>query len=454
MKKYISLFLLLCGVVALSTAQNTIKGKIKGYAGEKVTVAYNKGKYTLTDTVSITKNGSFTYENAEYVPDFMSVAKQRFTLFMRPGSHLEISLDIRDAEKWKAVFKGDYVAENDYRFSMQQFQYLQHKLLSGEYIPFKEFQEQLLDEFSLLAGKLEKVSDKELKAQGTELQNVLPFYIGFEYYNTFRRSQPDKVMADKGFAAFMDGIDLSDRTHADYNVVSQVINWNLDRQGITDAKERSMCYFDMAAKLIKDEQVCNGHLSAHMKWKLMGEKNSELQVLFDKYASVCTDTAQIAANRDRLNVVMNYFEIRNGVQAPDFEMVDTAGHKVRLSDFRGKMVYIDVWATWCAPCKAEIPHVATLHKQFMEDERIEFISISVDTKAKGWKKMVAKDQPTWKQFIVEGGTDSYFYKKYAIEFIPRFMVIDKNGKIVEISYMKPSAPGCADNLRKLLEANS
>lgn len=99
-------------------------------------------------------------------------------------------------------------------------------------------------------------------------------------------------------------------------------------------------------------------------------------------------------------------------------MVDTAGHKVRLSDFRGKMVYIDVWATWCAPCKAEIPHVATLHKQFMNDDRIEFISISVDTKAKGWEKMVAKDQSAWKQFIVEGGTVPISIKNMLLNLSP------------------------------------
>ena len=331
---------------------------------------------------------------------------------------------------------------------------MQNKLLTGKHLPFKEFQERILAALDPLADKLEKVSDKELKARGESLKSVFPFYTGFEYYNTCYRSAPDKLKEDKDFAAFMDGIDLSDRKHADYNVVSQVINWNLDKQNITDAKERSMCYFDVAVKLIKDEQIRNEHLSSYMKWKLSGEKSPELQVLFDKYASVCTDPVLIADNRDRLNVVLNYFKIRNGIEAPDFEMVDTAGHKVRLSDFRGKMVYIDVWATWCAPCKAEIPHVATLHKQFMNDDRIEFISISVDTKAKGWEKMVAKDQSAWKQFIVEGGTDSYFYKKYAIEFIPRFMLIDKNGKIVEISYMKPSVPGCAENLRKLLEANS
>ena len=65
--------------------------------------------------------------------------------------------------------------------------------------------------------------------------------------------------------------------------------------------------------------------------------------------------------------------------------------------------------------------------------------------------MVEEEQLPWKQFIVEGGTRSPFYKEYAIEFIPRFMLIGKDGTIVEIDYMKPSTPGCAENLKAILD---
>lgn len=103
MKKYILLFLLLGGAVALASAQNAIKGKIKGYIGEKITVSYYKGKQRQTDTVAVAKNGNFTYESAECVADALTVGQQQLLLFMRPGSQLEINLDIRDAENWKAL---------------------------------------------------------------------------------------------------------------------------------------------------------------------------------------------------------------------------------------------------------------------------------------------------------------------------------------------------------------
>ena len=103
MKKYILLFLLLGGAVALASAQNAIKGKIKGYIGEKITVSYYKGKKRQTDTVAVAKNGNFTYESAECVADALTVGQQQLLLFMRPGSQLEINLDIRDAENSREI---------------------------------------------------------------------------------------------------------------------------------------------------------------------------------------------------------------------------------------------------------------------------------------------------------------------------------------------------------------
>lgn len=95
--------------------------------------------------------------------------------------------------------------------------------------------------------------------------------------------------------------------------------------------------------------------------------------------------------------------------------------------------------------------MAALHEEFKNDDRIVFISISVDTRAKVWKKMVEEKNLAWQQFIVEGGTNSFFYKQYAIEFIPRFMLIDKNGIIVEVDYMKPSVLGCANHIKSILD---
>ena len=83
--------------------------------------------------------------------------------------------------------------------------------------------------------------------------------------------------------------------------------------------------------------------------------------------------------------------LQKGERASNFIFPDTAGHYRSMADFRGKYKFIDVWATWCAPCKAEIPYLQQLEAEFQGKE-IEFISISIDKNRKKWKEYVREHQ--------------------------------------------------------------
>lgn len=78
-----------------------------------------------------------------------------------------------------------------------------------------------------------------------------------------------------------------------------------------------------------------------------------------------------------------------GQPAPDFSFPDMDGNMVSLEDLRGKYVYIDIWATYCSPCRAEIPYLQKLEEK-LKDKNIYFVSISVDTNKKTWENMVKK----------------------------------------------------------------
>ena len=110
-----------------------------------------------------------------------------------------------------------------------------------------------------------------------------------------------------------------------------------------------------------------------------------------------------------------------------------------LVDYKGKYVYIDVWATWCGPCKQQIPFLQKLEKQY-HGKNIEFVSISVDQpnlKDK-WKQMIANKQMGGVQLFANG--DQEFSRAYQISGIPRFILIDPEGKIVEANAPRPSDP--------------
>lgn len=117
-----------------------------------------------------------------------------------------------------------------------------------------------------------------------------------------------------------------------------------------------------------------------------------------------------------------------------------------LDDFKGKFVYIDLWATWCGPCKNEIPFLKVLEKEY-HDQNISFVSISVDRVKDHdkWKKMAGDLQLTGTQLFANG--DSSFEKAFEVISIPRFILLDPQGNIVD-----PNAPKASDEgLRKWLK---
>jgi len=139
-----------------------------------------------------------------------------------------------------------------------------------------------------------------------------------------------------------------------------------------------------------------------------------------------------------------------GKPSPEFNNYENYdGTKTSLKDFKGKYVYIDVWATWCGPCRREIPYLKELENTF-EGKEIVFVSISIDkaNAHKTWKKMIADKKMGGIQLFV--GNDKNFITAYRVNSIPRFILIDPTGNIVATNATRPSQSQTKDLLKKLL----
>lgn len=120
-----------------------------------------------------------------------------------------------------------------------------------------------------------------------------------------------------------------------------------------------------------------------------------------------------------------------GSKAPDFEMEDVEGNPRKLSDFKGKYVLLDFWASWCMPCRAEHPFLRELYKNYKE-KGFEIFAVSLDQagKKKAWLNAIEKDQITWPQV-----SDLQFYNNkaailYGIKAIPQNFLLDRDGTII------------------------
>ncbi|CAM3961920.1 TlpA disulfide reductase family protein [Flavobacterium antarcticum] len=131
-----------------------------------------------------------------------------------------------------------------------------------------------------------------------------------------------------------------------------------------------------------------------------------------------------------------------GKPSPSFKNYESQnGKKVSLSDLRGKYVFIDVWATWCGPCKYEFPYIKELEKKY-HGKNITFLSISVDRQKdkEKWKKMIVKEGLGGVQLLADNEIESQFIKDYFIEGIPRFILLDPQGNLISYDTPRPSEP--------------
>ncbi|WP_231131559.1 TlpA family protein disulfide reductase [Flavobacterium hydrophilum] len=141
-----------------------------------------------------------------------------------------------------------------------------------------------------------------------------------------------------------------------------------------------------------------------------------------------------------------------GQKGLEFTYKDINDKPVSFSDFKGKFVYIDLWATWCGPCKAEIPHMKKIEEDY-HGKNIVFISLSLDKPkdAQKWKDFVTKEQLKGIQLMADKDFGSDVAKNYDVNAIPRFLLFDTKGNIINADALRPSNPELRVQLDKLLK---
>ena len=180
----------------------------------------------------------------------------------------------------------------------------------------------------------------------------------------------------------------------------------------------------------------------------------EYDSILSSYSDLDSSLVSMAAKQNQQMV--DYFrknyaknqQMGKGRPSPKFEdYLDIKGGKKSLDSFKGKYVYIDVWATWCGPCIQQIPYLQTLEKEYHK-KNIEFVSISTDEARRNGNSWEAAEKK-WRDFVKENqlsgvqlwsGQDYAFQSAYQISGIPRFILIDPQGNIVEANAPRPSDP--------------
>ena len=130
----------------------------------------------------------------------------------------------------------------------------------------------------------------------------------------------------------------------------------------------------------------------------------------------------------------SYAHLKEGNVAPAFTLKDFKGKEHSLSDYKGKVLVIDVWATWCGGCIAKLPKYLEMREKYKDRDDIEFITISIDDKGayNSWKYALPRLKLMKMTNLLASKGECTFQEDYNITGIPRYFLIDKEGKIVSV----------------------
>lgn len=423
-----------CAVQAQEVAPARIRGQIKDFAGGNVMMYYSE----KMDTLRVDKSGVFDYsavvKNPEGVTLVFEDYKCSVNLFVENGMDARLTISfLQKPYEGLMIYEPQLVYEGDNKDCTEFMENYQNWSLYAnpwtfsrlDTLTFAEYREKFLEDVDSVKRELMKVRSLVFRQEMTEEidGNIVSDLFRFGW---------SKLREDADFDRWIESFDRNNPENM--RIASDYLRYYLRRH--RDSRESGDPYLNCLGKVFTNQEIINAFADDYVDMNLK-QASGDMEALLEQYKKVSTNTE---AHAKAEAVYAHYSKLRKGAPAIDFEMTDAKGKKFRLSDFRGKAVYIDVWATWCGPCCAEIPYMEKLAKHYMKNKKIELISISLDSSKAKWEKKLAQDKPTWKQFICPDNFESVLCKNYDIDAIPRFFFFDKDGKVISLNAPRPSSP--------------
>lgn len=449
MKKQLILFVGLL-TLATSCANKTtlIEGHIIGYetftenSEPAIIPSLNSEQYPLI----MDDKGNFKVELEIDEPQYAAaifIDMLLYRLYIEPGKKYNITIDYTTGKESDIVVSGNNEKENliinryynHYGYLLDSFHqtplpptYAQYDaLLASETAYFDELMPKTTAYCQMVVG--------DIIANSTNYFRYVYPYLYLEYYGV--------VPADADYDAFIG----SDSWQKMSTSMAETVNNQIGYLSYAVPNTDMMEVVKLIYKLSPSKTLADNNATAVVKMLLSGQGKGDLHKVYEYYISKCSDDTLKA------EISKGYQDVCSalpGSMGAEFEMEDIEGNVFKFSDLKGKITYIDVWATWCGPCCKEIPYLEQLVEKYKNNNKVQFVSISIDDDRGSWEKFITKDKPQWAQYIIENSGESPLCTVYRIEGIPRFLIFDAEGRVVSTNTSRPSDPATITMIDKLL----
>ena len=438
-----------------SKDETTLKGVLNDYNGTGCLLLSKVGEES-SDTILIQNNGSFQATvkvnkntEAKLYLDYLGDNLNVIYCYLIPGETLDINIvgGIKDVVSFgktsqryvsTPTFTGAAQKESEYLNIPDFYDYV-YKNDDGAPVSFKNYLEQMEDRQNFLRDKL-KGTCSEFADEKNKAIDKLPDNRKFTYALRLKNDGFD-AMKDPDFMSYVNSINLNDTTnlaeteYTKYELINYYLN--IVYPDLYKNENGNLRYYNFLRDSVENQIVKAYLADIQMNGDLTISDFSQLDRIFEIYKQL-SNSSELYKKNEQTYITLS--KLRPGVEASDFEMQDIKGKTIRFHDVigKGKVTYIDFWATWCAPCVAEIPFLEKLVEEYKDNPKIEFVSISMDNDLNMWHRKLEKDKPSWAQYVIPDNFDSPFAKEYNIRAIPRFMVFDGKGRILNINAERPS----------------
>ena len=424
-----------CGEIPMEPV--TVSGTASNYNDSILFIEIDN----VNDTIHLNADGTFSKEvliEKPVYPNFRGTRVFAY-IWLSPGKSLTVDFDGSNFRE-TVTFGGELALPNQYLLEKTPKTSANYRAIRAGYEPpsqpadfirindsIKEIEMQFLDDFG---GSHPELDTAFIRMEKTAIR--YSHLANLQNYPSRIHSYNKEVNLPENWNDFQKGVKMDDPwlltiPDAKYYVLGYVSEKALRESGI--AREDTWANtdllrttFDVVENEFMEPEMVDAMLYEKLKRHMDARGHRDIEDLVERYLAV-------VENEQHRQTIMELDEKWNtldaGQPAPEFTVLDIDGKEHSLSDYRGKYVFIDFWATWCGPCIRQVPFLEEIYHDY-QDENIAIMSISVDKKKEDWEGYVREKAHEW--LSVHDGTN--MNDLYMVNFIPTFVFIGPDGKII------------------------
>ena len=419
------------------------------------------------DTINVNENGDIIFEANIEKPEYFELSfvggRPKITLYARPGDSLLISAQGVGSIYQTIKFGGNAPVYNDYLLRSKNISDKLNQSLMNLFGQEEKAAMNSLDSARALhadeLAALQK-NNANIDAYFIKIENSRAIYEWAilhgrypDYYNYIHKLKGEnKVNLSPEFDTYLAEVDLNNEELIILPIYFEFLQSYLRAESGAfyedDKIQKEYVSFANYQMSIINSKIENSTIKSILAYKSVYDQvdyrgSTDKDSYWDAFTKTCTNDILVEKITNKL---AEWKHLDKGAPVKEVKLVDIDGNAVTFEQFKGKWIYIDIWATWCSPCRAEIPVLKGLEEDF-HGQDIVFMSISVDREQQPWQKMV-KDEEL-KGVQVWAGQNETIQKFYKVNGIPRFMIFDPQGNIYDANATRPSM-GAGDIIKGLL----